>query len=154
MKGRQVYAEAGAPCLGEPNEDGDIVLTPLARRQVIRRPNADGTWRWYGEYEVPPTSGGGSIRLRLDRTDEDERTGFNRTEHVRPIPPGDPDYRRLYPRRADSESINRGLDDSHYLARAHSVGQARQRLDLLGFAIMVNALARSRPAQRLGAKAA
>jgi hypothetical protein len=122
----------------------------LARRQTLRRPNVDGTYRWYGEYDVPPECGGGVLRVRLDRTDEDDRTKFNRTEHLRPIPPGDPDFKRLYGRRADAESINRGLDDSQYLTRAYSVGASRQRLDVLGYAISVNALARARPAERLG----
>lgn len=146
----QLYAEAGALCLAEPKEDAGLALVPLTRCQIRRRGNADGTWRWYGDYEVPAESGGGTVRVRLDRTDEDAKTTLNRTEHLRPIPPGDPDYRRLYSRRADAESINRGLDDSQYLTRAHSVGQERQRLDVLGYAIAVNALARARPAERLG----
>jgi hypothetical protein len=41
----------------------------------------------------------------------------------------------------DVESINRGVDDSLYLERAHSVGHARQLTNLLGYALMVNSLA-------------
>ena len=48
---------------------------------------------------------------------------------------------RLYGRRSDAESINRGLEDSLYLRRAHSVGHARQHVNLLGYALMVNSLA-------------
>ncbi|MDQ3637679.1 MAG: hypothetical protein M3426_06740, partial [Actinomycetota bacterium] len=46
----------------------------------------------------------------------------------------------LYSRRNDSESINRGLDDSMWLGRAHSIGHARQHLNLIGYALMVNSL--------------
>ena len=34
-------------------------------------------------------------------------------------------------------------DDSLYLGRAHSLGNARQLLNLIGFAVMVNSLATS-----------
>jgi hypothetical protein len=59
---------------------------------------------------------------------------------VRPIPPSDPAFARLYARRNDAESINRGVVDSLYLGRAHSVGHLRQHVNLLGYAFMVNSL--------------
>ena len=68
--------------------------------------------------------------------------------HLRPIPPDDPDFKRLYPRRNDAESINRGVDDSLWLGRAHSLGHARQHVDLLGYALMVNGIALHRHAKR------
>ncbi|MBL8774935.1 MAG: hypothetical protein JNK12_03350 [Acidimicrobiales bacterium] len=37
--------------------------------------------------------------------------------------------------------LNRGLDDTLLLRRAHSVGHRRQWINLLGFALMVNSLA-------------
>jgi hypothetical protein len=60
----------------------------------------------------------------------------------------------LYPRRNDAESINRGLDDSLWLGRAHSLGHARQHVDLLGYALMVNGIALHRHAKRRPALAA
>ena len=66
---------------------------------------------------------------------------MNRTENLRPIPPGDPAFERLFPRRYDAESINRHLDDTMWLGRAHSIGHAHQLLNLLGFALTVNSLA-------------
>jgi hypothetical protein len=123
-------------------ESGDGVFEPIRLAKITRaKRKAGGTWRWYGEYELPEALGGGTIRLRLDRTDEDDVTGSNRTEHLRPIPPGSSVYDRLYPRRSDMESINRFLDDTMWLSRAHSVGGRRQRVDMLGFALMVNSLA-------------
>ena len=79
--------------------------------------------------------------VRLHNNEEDAARKFNRTENVRPIPPSDPDFKEIYGRRSDSESINRGLEDTLYLGRAHSVGHARQHVNLLGYALMVNSLA-------------
>ena len=67
---------------------------------------------------------------------------------VRVIPPTDADFVRLYPRRNDAESINRNLDDTLWLRRAHSVGHERQLLNLLGYALMVNGLALHRHRRR------
>ena len=136
-----LYAEAGALCLGELDATGEVTLIPLERTKIEPRRNADGTWRWYGVYAVPDDAGGGTIRVRLDTTDEDRRRKFNRAEHLRAIPPSDPDYQRLYSRRSDAESINRALDDSSWLGRAHSAGRDRQLLNLIGYAIAVNSLA-------------
>src|SRR4051812_5866813 len=63
--------------------------------------------------------------------------GLNRTENVRAIPPGDPDFYRLYARRNDSESLNRLMEDSLFIGRAHSLGRSRQLVDLLGWALLV-----------------
>ncbi len=60
---------------------------------------------------------------------------------MRPIPPDDPDFSALFRIRNDAESINRGLDDTMWLRRAHSVGHRRQLLNLLGYALMVNSWA-------------
>ena len=46
----------------------------------------------------------------------------------------------LCARRGDAESVNRALEDTLYLNRAHSEGHLRQTADLLGFALMVNFL--------------
>jgi hypothetical protein len=52
-------------------------------------------------------------------------------------------------------SINRHLDDTMWLGRAHSIGHSRQLLNLIGFAITVSALAlkhhRERRERLLGA---
>ena len=69
---------------------------------------------------------------------------------MRPIPPTDPDFERLYRRRNDAESINRHLDDTLWLGRAHSLGYTRQHLNLLGFAICVNSVALHEHRKRRG----
>jgi hypothetical protein len=69
------------------------------------------------------------VTVRLHGTEQDTARRFNRTENVRVIPPADPDFNRLYRRRNDAESINRGVVDSLYLSRAHSLGHARQLIN-------------------------
>jgi len=98
---------------------------------------------------MPDRCGRCIVTVRLHSDSYDTRRRFNRTENVRPIPPSDPDFARLHARRNDSESINRGLDDSLYLGRAHCVGFARQLVNLLGYALMVNGLALEHRHRRL-----
>jgi hypothetical protein len=82
-----------------------------------------------------------NITVRLHGNDEDAKRRFNRTENVRPIAPSDPDFTSLFRIRNDAESINRGLEDTLYLRRAHSVGHRRQLVNLLGWALVVNSAA-------------
>lgn len=138
---RRLAARGGVVGIVEYKENGDPYLRPLELCQIIRRANADGTYRWYGDYAEVGL-------VRLDTTDEDRKRKFNRTENVRAIPPASSEYRRLYPRRADIESINRHLDDTMWLGRAHSVGAVRQTVDLLGFALAVNSVALHRHRKR------
>jgi hypothetical protein len=106
-----------------------------------RNRDKSGLYRWYNDYQLPLTYGGGTVTVRLHANKEDAARGFNRTENLRPIPPGDDDFKALYARRNDAESINRGVVDSMYLGRAHTVGHARQHVNLLGYALVVNSLA-------------
>jgi hypothetical protein len=113
-------------------------LTELKRLRTMRHADKTGTFRWYNELKLP---NGRKITVRLDTTDEDRKRKFNRSENVRQISPSDVDFKRIYRRRSDIESINRVFDDTMWLGRAHSVGHARQLVNLLGFALMTNGLA-------------
>ena len=93
--------------------------------------------------------GGGQVTVHLHTDDTDRARRFNRTENVRAIPQSDADFSRLYDRRNDAESINRDLMDSMWLGRAHSLGHARQLVNLLGYALMVNSLALLEHRERL-----
>jgi hypothetical protein len=136
-----LYTHGGVLGLGVTTEDGEMIHVPV-ERQTLRWRGEPGSYRLYGDYRVPESEGGGTIKtIPLYQTDEDRATEFNRTEHLRPIPPGDPDYQRIYPRRSDAESINRGHDDKLYLRRAHSVGAPRQMVDVAMHALLVNSLA-------------
>jgi hypothetical protein len=137
----RLYARAGAIGLGELTDSGDLAFIPLSRIRTHRTRDGNGRYRWYNDYALASSGGGGQVTVRLHGTDEDTARRFNRTENVRVIPPADPDFTRLYRRRNDAESINRGIVDSLYLGRAHSLGHARQIVNLLGYALMVNSLA-------------
>ena len=120
-----------------------------ALRRVRTQRNTDKSGhRWYNTYELPEHLGGGTIKVRLHGNDDDVRRKLNRTENLRPIAQTDPDFKALYRRRNDAESINRAIDDSVWLRRAHSVGHERQHLNLLTYALVVNSLALHRQRQR------
>jgi hypothetical protein len=137
----RLYAWGGAVGVAELTEIGDLAFTELRRVRTHRIKDKVGTYRWYNDYVLPDRLGSRVVTVRLHATDEDRARRFNRTENVRPIAPTDPDFRDLYARRNDAESINRGVVDSLYLGRAHSVGHSRQLANLLGYALMVNGLA-------------
>jgi hypothetical protein len=136
-----LYARGGSLGVMDHNADGDEVFVTFQNLRRLRRKNANGSYRFYGEYQLPLSLGGGKIMVRADTTDEDEKRGVNRSENLRLFAPEDEDYQRLYPRRSDIESNNRQLDDSLYIRRAHSKGAMAQLLDLIGYAAVYNAIA-------------
>jgi hypothetical protein len=150
-----LYARDGALGMGVLTDEGEMVFQAMARVRTQRKVGKKYPFRWYNQYRLPEAYGGGEITVRLSGNAEDERRRFNRPENLRAIPPADPDFDRLYVLRSDAESINRSIEDTLYLGRAHSVGHVRQELDLLGFAILVNSLtlARNRARERLEAAA-
>jgi len=151
--GDTVYARQGAAGLREMTESGEMVFLPLERIKTERRKSAD-RFRFYNVYRLPSEYGGGELRVRLTGNQEDEHCGLNRAEHLRAIPPFDPDFHRLFRRRNDAESLNRGIEDSFYWTRAHSVGHVAQEADLLGFGLGLNALSWHRHRKRKAALAA
>ena len=92
----------------------------------------------------------GTVTVRLHANDDDTARKFNRTENVRPIAPDDPGFTELFRRRNDAESINRALEDTLLLRRAHSIGHQRQHLILITYALTVNSLAIHRHGHRSG----
>ena len=137
----RLFARGGQIGLGELSENGELAFIPLERVRTHRTRSKTGSFRWYNDFRLPPEHESGIVTVRLHGNDDDRKRRFNRTENVRPIPPGDPDFERLYRRRNDAESINRHLDDSLWLRRAHSIGHLRQTLNMLTYALGVNALA-------------
>ncbi len=116
------------------------MFVPLDRVRTHGNADKRGTYRWYNHHRLPERLGGATVTLRLHANDEDRQLRFSRPESVRQIPPGDPDFETLYKRRKDAESINRHLDDTLWLRRAHSVGARRQLLNLITYAMGVNAM--------------
>jgi hypothetical protein len=135
-----LYAQDGAIGIGRLTERGQMVFEALRRIRTHRTRDKSGAYRWYNDYRLPLRLGEGTVTVRLHANDEDLTKRFNRTENVRPIPPSDPDFARIYARRNDAESINRSLEDTLFLGRAHSVGRLRQQVDLIGYALLVNGL--------------
>jgi len=148
-----IYAHGGAACLVQVDDRGEPQYVPL-RRIRTQRLSGVGGFRFHNQYEVPDRMGGGQISLRLHNTAGEAKRRFNRAENLRAIPPADPDFDRLYARRNDAESINRHIEDTLYLGRAHSVGHLAQEADLLGFALLVNSLTLARYRAREGLLAA
>jgi hypothetical protein len=144
----ELYARGGGVGIGTLTERGDLHYTELARVRTHRNADKSGRYRWYNDYRLPDGLSGAVVTVRVHGTPEDAARKLNRTENVRVIPPTDPDFARLYARRNDAESINRNLDDTLWLRRAHSVGHDRQLLNLLGYALMVNGLALHRHRRR------
>ena len=135
-----LFAQDGAIGIGRLTDRGQLVFEPLRRIRTHRTRDRSGAYRWYNDYRLPQRMGGGIVTVRLHANDQDRTKRFNRTENVRPIPPSDPDFARLYARRNDAESINRNLEDTLFLGRAHSIGRLRQQVDLIGYALLVNGL--------------
>lgn len=144
----KLFARGGTLGIVELNDRGEPEFEALRRLRTHRNADKNGKYRWYNDYQLPDRHGAGTITVRLHGNAQDMARKLNRTENLRPIPPDDDDFARLYPRRNDAESINRNLDDTLWLRRAHSVGHARQHVNLLGYALMVNSLARHRHRQR------
>ena len=142
-----LFAQGGAVGIATLADTGERIFTELPRVRTHRNTDKN-QYRWYNEYRLPDHLGGGTISVRLHSNKDDEQRRFNRTENVRPIPPTDPDFAALYRRRTDAEAINRALDDTLWLRRAHSIGHQRQHLNLLTHALVVNSLALHRHRRR------
>lgn len=104
-----LYALGGAIGLGELTDRGELEFVELRRIRTSRKADGNGLHRWYKDYELPEAYERKTVTLRLYNNDEDAARKLNRTENVRSIPPSDPDFKEIYGRRSDSESINRGL---------------------------------------------
>jgi hypothetical protein len=136
-----IYARGGAIGIAELTDTGALSFHELRRVRTHRIRDKSGAFRWYNDCALPERLGPRTLTVRLHGTEHDAARKVNRPENVRVIPPSDPDFARLFRRRNDAESINRAIDDTLYLGRAHSLGHARQHLNVLGFALMVNSLA-------------
>jgi len=136
----RLISQGGRIGLGQVTEAGEPVFVALERIRTHRNADKRGTYRWYNDYRLPDTAGGGIVTVRLHGNAEDARRNLNRAENVRQIPPGDADFEALYRRRNDAESINRHLDDTLWLRRAHSTGHRRQLLNVITYALGVNAV--------------
>ena len=114
--------------IGVLQDDGETLFVPLKRIRTQRQKDK-AAYRFYNQYEMPKGYATREITVRLLNSVEEEARRLNRAENLRAIPPEDPDFDRLYVRRGDAEFLNRNLDDSLYLKKAHSLGHLRQEAD-------------------------
>ncbi|UDY34030.1 hypothetical protein [Dermatobacter hominis] len=123
-------------------DDGSTVTVATAtRRQIKRFRRANGTWRFSLGIDIACPHGPLKLWLSPHAPDTDPTL----PEHLRLIPPADPDFDRLYGLRNDSESFNSQYKRTLLVDRATSVGWERQLFDLLTFAILENSRAWALP---------
>ena len=138
----RLFARGGAIGIGEMTDTGEMLfIRARARSGPTATPTSSAATAGTTTTDCPTTSAAARSPSGSTATTKTRARKFNRAENVRPIPPSDPDFERLYRRRNDAESINRHLDDTLWLRRAHSIGHRRQHLNLLTYALGVNALA-------------
>jgi hypothetical protein len=158
LKIYQVDANIG---LTEPMETGIDVFVPLEATKLVMNENKLPPCRYrpYVVLKLPADValriGRREISVALYQTAKDKRNEYLRTAHVRAIGPASQDFAIYRKLRAQSESLNRLYEDSLYRHhRAHCVGWARQQVDALGLAGLINALTRERMRQARLAQAA
>jgi hypothetical protein len=121
------------------DHNGEQVLSECTRIKTMKRANEDGTFRFYNTYMTPA---GDEVTMRLDTTEHDRARKLNRSENLRQTAPNDLGrFQGSLQEANDAESINRQLDDTLWLGRAHSKGGLRQSVNMLGYALYVNGLA-------------
>ena len=148
-----IYQLDGELGLMDINEIGDPRFVRLEPTKLIVNENTDHAEVRFRTYvglklpaEVALRTGRREIAVALYQTANDKKSDYLRTAHVRAIVgPDNPDFAVYRWMRADSESLNRTVEDSLYRHhRAHSEGAARQQVDMLGLAGLINALTRER----------
>ncbi len=83
--------------------------------------------------------------VALQETNDDRLRGYKRAGRVRAIAQGSEDFGSIYPKmRGEIESLNAVIEKSFYLNRARSMGWRGQQVDMMGLALMINALTRER----------
>jgi len=85
-------ARGGAIGIAEPDETGDPSFCPSAD-QTRRTEDASGLFRWYNDYELPNSLGGGEITIRLRANEHDKTRGFEPDRERSADPPERPRVR-------------------------------------------------------------
>ncbi|MFB8394036.1 hypothetical protein [Streptomyces yangpuensis] len=140
-----IYATAGRACERQITVNGKTMYSPLPVRELEVR--SGNTWRFYHRVEIPCRHGAHTERIPVYETQKDQRIDprtkrkkFNRTEHLRQVPPNTDYGDRLLGFRQDSESGNCTLDYSHRDNRVPAYGAQAALLVYLGFAWMINSI--------------
>ncbi|WP_432111666.1 hypothetical protein, partial [Streptomyces sp. YPW6] len=143
----RIYTATGRACELLPTVDGVPLYNPLPVRDTPVR-EGKKRFRFYHDVEIPCPHGPHRELIPVYETREDraldprtQRTRFNRTEHIRQIPPLTDFGRRLLGFRQDSESHHSNLDYSHRDKRVPAYGTDGALLLCLGHAWVINSIA-------------
>ncbi len=114
--------------------NGHRQFVPLVRKQLkFRGSTLYGVWQVPDDPNVPRSQRCAKVLIRQSSTDEEARLDERRTRSLRAIPEGDPDFRKLFGLREDTESMHNDLKDRYWNRRARSVGHQRRTLDEIGY---------------------
>ena len=116
--------------------DGQRMWQPLDRVQTKRRGTTlYGHWRIPELEAVSPHLRGMTAWIRQSSTDDERANNKRRTRALRTIPPTDPDWRRLFGGREDTESMHNHMKEKWFGRRVRAVGLERRELQLRGYQI-------------------
>ncbi|MEU7647494.1 hypothetical protein [Streptomyces huasconensis] len=146
----------GRVCKRLLTDDGTTYYTPLPVEELERRESKQT--RFYHRLIIPCQVEDHVLRIRVDETPEDreidpstKRQRFNRTEHLRQIPPDTHAGRRLKGFRQDSESQHSRFDQSYPHKRVPAYGANAALLIYIGYAWLSNCVARAKITHALAA---
>jgi hypothetical protein len=129
-------------------DDGNTHYTPLPVEELECREGK--STRFYHRITIACPVKTHMLRIRVDETDEDrqidpktKKRRFNRTEHLRQVPPGTPAARRLKGFRQDSESIHSRFDQAYPHERVPAYGARGALLIYIGYAWVNNSITRA-----------
>ncbi|MFD9790427.1 hypothetical protein ACFWXK_05685 [Streptomyces sp. NPDC059070] len=144
-----LYDAEGRVCERRITNDGKTHYTPLPVEELECR-EGKGSTRFYHRITIACPAKTHTPRIRVDETDEDrqidpktKKQRFNRTEHLRQVPPGTPAARRLKGFRQDSESIHSRFDQAYPHGRVPAYGARGALLIYIGYAWVNNSLTRA-----------
>ncbi|MFD3822622.1 hypothetical protein [Streptomyces sp. NPDC058625] len=116
--------------------------------------------RFHHRLTIPCRVKNHTLRIRVDETPEDreidpstKRQRFNRTEHLRQIPPDTHTGRRLKGFRRDSESQHSRFGQGHPHKRVPAYGTNAALLIYIGYAWLSNSVARAKITHALAGRA-
>ncbi|MGW7362055.1 hypothetical protein ACWGI8_01195 [Streptomyces sp. NPDC054841] len=122
-----LYVAEARICERRITVDGQTHYTPLRVEELECR--AGKRTRFYHRLTIPCAVKPHTVRIRVDETEEDrqmdpvsKRQRFNRTEHLRQVPPDTPAGKRLKGFRQDSESQHSRFDQSYPHKRVPAYG--------------------------------
>ncbi len=151
-----IYVAEGRACERLITVEGTTHYIPLPVEELECREGK--RTRFYHRLTIPCRVKKHTMRIRVDETAEDskidpstKRQRFNRTEHLRQVPPDTHAGRRLKGFRQDSESQHSRFDQAYTHERVPAYGANAALLIYLGYAWLSNSVARAKITHALAA---